>query len=122
VSDFYGRTAELSTLKPWIVQDSRRLVTLSGMGGIGKTALAVKTTEQVQDKFEWLILRNAPPIKDLLRELILFFLTSKLIPETVDSLISWCLIYIPHAVCWFWIMANQSCAVENGLDVVWLEG
>jgi len=33
VSDFYGRTAELATLKPWIVQDSCRLVTLSGMGG-----------------------------------------------------------------------------------------
>ena len=51
-------------------QTSRcRLVAILGMGGIGKTALAVKLAEQVQDRFEylfWRSLRNAPPVEDIL--------------------------------------------------------
>jgi len=44
--------------------------------------LAVKLVEQVQNKFEYVIwrsLRNAPPAKDLLTELILFLSHQKLI-------------------------------------------
>ncbi len=73
VSVFYGRSEELTTLKQWIVQDNCRLVGLLGMGGIGKTALATKLAEQLQDQFDYLIwqsLRNAPPIKDVLANLI----------------------------------------------------
>jgi len=73
------------------------------MGGIGKTALAVKLAEQVQDKFEYVIwrsLRNAPPVKDLLTELILFLHQQEVnLPETVDSLISRLMEYLrSHAV------------------------
>lgn len=73
VALFYGRTQELATLEQWILGDHCRLIVLLGMGGIGKTALAVKLAEQVQDKFEYVIwrsLRNAPPIQETLTNLI----------------------------------------------------
>ena len=72
VSAFQGREAELSILRRWVVDDHCRLVTLIGMGGIGKTALSVKLAEQVQTEFEvviWRSLRNAPPAQELLGDL-----------------------------------------------------
>lgn len=57
-SIFYGRTQELATLQQWILQDRCRLVTVLGMGGIGKTALAVKLVESIQDQFEYFIWRS----------------------------------------------------------------
>ena len=75
VSAFYGRSEELATLERWIQQDRCRLLGIVGMGGIGKTALAVKLAQQIQTQFEfviWRSLRNAPPLETLLGELISF--------------------------------------------------
>jgi WD40 repeat protein len=73
VGIFYGRTQELSTLQTWIVQDRCRLITLIGMGGMGKTFLSIKVAEAIQTDFEsliWRSLRDAPPIDELLTSLI----------------------------------------------------
>lgn len=75
LSVFYGRTDELATLTEWIVSERSRLVAILGMGGMGKTTLAVKLVEQIQSEFEYLIwrsLRNAPPIQVILSDLIQF--------------------------------------------------
>ncbi|MGF1677318.1 MAG: CHAT domain-containing protein, partial [Rivularia sp. (in: cyanobacteria)] len=75
VSTFYGRNQEICTLEKWIVTDNCRLITIIGMGGIGKTALSVKLAELVEDKFDYLIwrsLRNATPVEELLSDLIGF--------------------------------------------------
>jgi len=75
VSNFYGRTEELATLKQWLLHDGCRLVVLLGMGGVGKTCLSVKLAEEVQDQFEcviWRSLQDAPPINDFLANLIQF--------------------------------------------------
>ncbi len=73
VSEFYGRTEELATLKHWILTDRSRLVTLLGMEGMGKTYLSVKLTQQIQHHFEFVIWRSllpTSPVTDLLADLI----------------------------------------------------
>ncbi len=73
VSQFYGRTTELETLSQWIIRDRTRVVTLLGMGGMGKTALSVKLAEQLQVEFEYVIwrsLRHAPFFSDKVTDCI----------------------------------------------------
>ncbi len=77
VSVFYGRQEELGTLQQWITseslndakQSSCRLVALIGPAGMGKTALVVKLTNQIQSEFDcliWQSLRHAPTLERVL--------------------------------------------------------
>lgn len=73
VSIFYGRQAEMTLLREWIESDRCKLIALVGMGGMGKTALAAKLAEQLQNKFDYLVwqsLRNAPSIELVLTQLL----------------------------------------------------
>ncbi|WP_088430126.1 WD40 domain-containing protein [Halomicronema hongdechloris] len=74
-SIFFGRTEELAILNRWILTEPCRLVTLLGMGGIGKTSLAAKVADQIYDQFDYVIwrsLREAPPLDEILVRLIQF--------------------------------------------------
>jgi hypothetical protein len=71
VSKFCGRTQELETLSEWILGDRCRVVTILGMGGMGKTTLSVKIAEQLQSEFDYVIwrsLRHAPIFSDKMGE------------------------------------------------------
>ena len=66
VPSFYGRETELATLEQWVMQEHCRVVSVLGMGGIGKSALVVSLMHQVAQRFEvviWRSLRDAPPAK-----------------------------------------------------------
>ncbi len=118
VSIFYGRTAEQAKLQEWIVKEKCRLVALLGMGGIGKTALSVKLAEQLQDNFDYVIwrsLRNAPPIVELLKGIILFVSDQQEVnlPDAIDSQISCLMNYLSSQRCLI-VLDNVESILESG--------
>ncbi|MFM7887163.1 MAG: NB-ARC domain-containing protein, partial [Pseudanabaena sp.] len=86
IQTFYGRNDELAKLEHWLVRDRCHLLAICGMGGIGKTALAVKLVENIQSQFDYLIwrsLRGAQPTAQLIADLLLFLNYSQ---QTVFSI------------------------------------
>jgi ATP-dependent Clp protease ATP-binding subunit ClpA len=73
IQPFCGRITELEKLTKWVSIDRCKLIAILGIGGIGKTALATKLGQQLQDGFEYVIwrsLREAPPLNQLLGDQI----------------------------------------------------
>jgi transcriptional regulator with XRE-family HTH domain len=71
VPSFYDREGEVATLTAWVVQERCRVVSVLGLGGIGKSALAVSLMHQVAPHFEvviWRSLRDAPACDALLED------------------------------------------------------
>ncbi len=58
ISYFCDRTEELSELEERIVHQHCRLIALVGVGGIGKSALAVKLIQQIEKDFQYIIWRS----------------------------------------------------------------
>jgi transcriptional regulator with XRE-family HTH domain len=75
-SHFTGREVEVAELSAWIVQEHCRLVTLVGMGGIGKSMLASSLGQRLAHQFEavlWRSVRDAPECSELVADCITFF-------------------------------------------------
>jgi WD40 repeat protein len=63
VATFYGREAEIVLLSQWIVAERCRVISVLGMGGIGKSALVTTVMQQVAGQFDaviWRSLRDSP--------------------------------------------------------------
>jgi WD40 repeat protein len=106
LSIFYGREAELRMLSEWIVQDRCRLIAILGMGGIGKTALSIKVSEEVKNEFSYIIarsIRNAPSIQEILASSIEFLsdgeLTAARLPKSLDEQIAILISYLKKSRC-----------------------
>src|SRR5437868_4357364 len=82
VPSFYGREGELATLAQWVVQERCRVVSVLGMGGIGKSALVTSAMHQVAEHFQVVLfrsLRDAPSCEALLEECL-----QRLAPQPLD--------------------------------------
>jgi WD40 repeat protein len=95
-TSFQGREKELKTLTGWVISDACRLVTLLGIGGSGKSSLAVELVRRIQDdadkRFDFAVLRSlkdAPPLVEVLTDVIRVITSkqvTKLPEESSDSI------------------------------------
>ncbi|MEM9450683.1 MAG: NB-ARC domain-containing protein [Cyanobacteria bacterium P01_E01_bin.6] len=114
----YGRQDELSRLKHWVVQDRCRLLLLLGMGGMGKTTLAAKlarTLDEDVDFVIWRSLGNAPPVSELLSDMISFLSQHQesALSASLDSQIRRLVHYLKTSRCLL-VLDNVESLLEGG--------
>ncbi|HCI79663.1 MAG TPA: hypothetical protein DHW02_08230, partial [Ktedonobacter sp.] len=100
IKQFYGRREEYADLKKWIIDDRCTLISVVGMGGMGKTTLVARLIGQIDkntinhdfDYIAWYSLQDAPSVSEIIERFHnKFFLdqSSRFKPEhsEVDTLI-----------------------------------
>src|SRR5258707_4334677 len=88
VHEFYGREAERLQLEQWVLEERCRVVSVLGMGGIGKSALSVTFMHQVASSFQAVVfrsVRDAPACQDLLAD-CLHMLSPEVLPSLPPSI------------------------------------
>ena len=120
VNIFLGRAKELNKLEKWIIQDRCRMVAILGMGGIGKTNFSLKLAQNIHDEFDYVIWRsliNAPPVNEILMEIIKYLSNQEVVIENnLDHQLSQLLSHLRSNRCLL-ILDNIETILQGGEKV-----
>jgi WD40 repeat protein/transcriptional regulator with XRE-family HTH domain len=115
---FYGRESEQAHLTAWIREERCRLIALLGMGGIGKSALAVTLLHQLAPTFSvaaFRSVRDAIPCEELVADLIQIVAPEPIadIPATVERRIALLLKLLQTRRCLL-VLDNMEALLQEG--------
>jgi WD40 repeat protein/transcriptional regulator with XRE-family HTH domain len=118
VPTFYGREREMALLTEWVVQERCRVVSVLGLGGIGKSALVVSLMHQVAQRFEvviWRSLRDAPACEALLEDCLQVLAPQPLadVPASLDGRLGLLLEYLREERALL-VLDNLEALLEEG--------
>ena len=122
ISTLYGRTEEQAELTRWLVPDPgtlrARVITVLGMGGMGKTALTPHVVRQVATQFDgviWRSLLNAPPFADIVLGWLRLLSDQPVakLPESIDAQFSLLFDHLRRRRCLL-ILDNAESIMQDG--------
>ncbi|MBV9354554.1 MAG: helix-turn-helix domain-containing protein, partial [Chloroflexi bacterium] len=88
VRNFVGRAEALATVRHWVLDERCHLISVLGMGGIGKTSFAAELARELAPAFRriyWRGLRNAPPVGEWLPGAIGFLSGHRRVPPRTEA-------------------------------------
>ncbi|HRW10470.1 MAG TPA: BTAD domain-containing putative transcriptional regulator, partial [Caldilineaceae bacterium] len=105
VEQIYGREGERQQLTNWLVGEHCRLISVLGIGGLGKTTLVAQVVRDLATRdgqpfarIFWRSLLNAPPLAELLPDILHFLALpqSVVFPENLDKRLTLLSDYVTH--------------------------
>ncbi|HKV57001.1 MAG TPA: NB-ARC domain-containing protein, partial [Ktedonobacteraceae bacterium] len=118
IASLYGRERECGELERWLEDRRCQVITVLGMGGMGKTSLVATVANRVKESFDyifWRSLQNAPPIELIVKQ-CLRFLSHQLpadLPEDIDELLPLLIPYLRSQRCLV-VLDNAESLLQAG--------